>query len=421
MNELPDVQAAIEAVLKALQDQMYSQNTVKVQRGILNGLMKYMKINGLNNFNEEVCMDFIRSRSGTHMQGFFGVGDKKTNAFMKPIQNLLDFMENGSISYRMRPKNPAFQCPDVFNVEYSLFQDECEERHYARSTIVSNNQVLHKFLEYLDANNICSSEEIKPLHLTGFLARYDKAKPKYVATILSILRNYLSFLYQQGFITHDVVASLPRVRIMRNAFIPYSWKTEDVKKLLKAVDRGDPKGKRDYAILLLIVHLGLRVGDIRGLKLSNLNWNRKSITLTMQKTKQPLELPLLDDIGWAIIDYLKNGRPDTRCDRVFVRHRAPFDSFGENDSFYRELHRYMVKAGLDTPVGVHCGMHSLRSTLARNMLDAKTPLPVISDVLGHQNINTTSIYLKIDINGLRKCALDPEEVFLHEGSIPMEK
>jgi integrase/recombinase XerD len=158
------------------------------------------------------------------------------------------------------------------------------------------------------------------------------------------------------------------------------------------------------------VRLGLRVSDIRRMKLSNLNWSRKTITFTMQKTRQPLELPLLDDIGWAVIDYLKNGRPKTTSDRLFIRHRAPFDAFGENESFQKELHRYMQAAGIEAPIGVHCGMHSLRSTLAKNMLEAKAPLPVISEALGHQNINTTSIYLKIDIEGLRKCTLDPEEV-----------
>jgi integrase/recombinase XerD len=121
---------------------------------------------------------------------------------------------------------------------------------------------------------------------------------------------------------------------------------------------------------------------------------------------------LLDDIGWAIIDYLKNGRPQTQSDRVFVRHRAPFDAFGENESFWRDMHRYMVKAGVGTPLDVHCGMHSLRSTLARNMLETNAPLPVISETLGHQGINTSSIYIKINIFGLRRCALDPEEVTL---------
>ena len=209
----------------------------------------------------------------------------------------------------------------------------------------------------------------------------------------------------------DISKSLPKARITRNSFIPYSWKNEDVKKLLEAVDRGDPKGKRDYAILLLVVRLGLRISDVRWLKLYNLNWSRKIISLAMQKTKQPLKLPLLDDIGWVIIDYLKNGRPETKCDSIFVRHRAPYDSFGENEYFYQELHRYMIKAGLEIPLDFHCGLHSLRSTLARNMLEAKVALPIISDTLGHQSINTTSIYLKIDLNSLKKCALDPEEVF----------
>ncbi len=421
MDELQNIRTAIVVMLKVLEEQSYSPYTIKIQQGVLNGLVKFMESNGLSKLDETVCMDFIRSRTGTNMQGFFGTGDRKTNTFMKPIQNLLYFMENGSVQYQMRPKKPSFKCPKAFEEEHMLFQDELEERHYAKATIISNNQILHKFLLYLELNSVCSSEDIKTSHLMGFLSKYDKAKPKYVATILYILRNYLSFLYQQGFIDHNVAASLPKSRIMRNAFIPYSWHTEDVKKLLNAVDRGAPKGKRDYAILLLIVHLGLRVSDIRGLKLSSLNWTRRTITLTTQKTKQPIELPLLDNIGWAIIDYLKNGRPQTQCDRVFVRHRAPFDSFGENESFYRELHRYMIKAGLDTPVDVHCGMHSLRSTLARNMLEAKAPLPVISQVLGHQNINTTSIYLKIDINGLRKCTLDPEEVFSNESAVPMEE
>jgi integrase len=225
-----------------------------------------------------------------------------------------------------------------------------------------------------------------------------------------VLRNYFTFLQDINFIKANLATSLPHVRILRNAFIPHAWKTDDVKKLLMSIDRNSAKGKRDYAILLMVVHLGLRVSDIRNMRLSNLNWNRKTIALSIRKTRQAQELPLLDDIGWAIIDYLKNGRPQTECDKLFVRHRAPFDSFGENESFYRELHRYMQVAGITPPTGVHCGLHSLRSTLARNMLEAKTPLPVISEVLGHTNINTTSIYLKIDLDGLRKCALDPEEV-----------
>jgi len=256
-----------------------------------------------------------------------------------------------------------------------------------------------------------SSDNITPSHLTDFLSTFAECKPRYISTVLYVLRNYFKFLQDLNIVKTDLVASLPHVRILRNAFIPHAWKTDDVKKLLASIDRDSAKGKRDYAILLMVTHLGLRVSDIRNMRLSNLNWNKKTITFNMQKTKQAQEFTLLEDIGWAIIDYLKNGRPQTACDRLFVRHRAPFDSFGENESFYRELHRYMQVADIKPPAdGIHCGLHSLRSTLAKNMLGAKTPLPVISEVLGHTNINTTSIYLKIDLDGLRKCALDPEEV-----------
>jgi len=412
MDELHDLKTTMDAVLKLQRDQGYAQSTLKLHQGVHHGLLKFMQANNYTTFNEIVGLEYVRNRTGTTMEGFYGRGDQKTNAYMKPVQNLLVYMKTGSLSYYMRPKLSDFQSPEGFEEEYLLFQDACEERHYAKATIISNNQVLHKFLNFLDEENVLESLGITPSHVTKFLGRYSTAKPKYVATVLYVMRNYLSFLCQQDFTKDDLSRSLPKVRIMRNAFIPYSWNTEDVKKLLGAVDRADPKGKRDYAILLMVVRLGLRVSDIRGLKFPSLNWNRKTITLTIQKTKRPIELPLLDDIGWAVIDYLKNGRPQTPSDRVFVRHRAPFDAFGENESFQRDLHRYMVKARLDIPLDVHCGLHSLRSTLARNMLETNASLPIIAETLGHQNINTTSIYLKIDITGLRRCALDPDEVAL---------
>lgn len=412
MDELHDLKTTMDAVLKLQRDQGYAQSTLKLHQGVHHGLLRFMQANNYTTLNEIVGLEYVRKRTGTTMEGFYGRGDRKTNVYMKPVQNLLVYMKTGSLSYYMRPKLSDFQSPEGFEEEYLLFQDAFEERHYANATIISNNQVLHKFLNFLDEENVLESLGITPSHVTKFLGRYSTARPKYVGTVLYVMRNYLSFLHQQDFTKDDLSRSLPKVRIMRNAFIPYSWNTEDVKKLLGAVDRADPKGKRDYAILLMVVRLGLRVSDIRGLKFPSLNWNRKIITLTMQKTKRPIELPLLDDIGWAVIDYLKNGRPQTPSDRVFVRHRAPFDAFGENESFQRDLHRYMVKARLDIPLDVHCGLHSLRSTLARNMLETNASLPIIAATLGHQNINTTSIYLKIDITGLRRCALDPDEVTL---------
>lgn len=410
MNQLHETRDAIDSVLRIMAERDYATSTIKTHRGILNSLIKFMEKNHYTKMEEHVGLAYIKERTGVTMNGFWGRGNQKINTALKPVQNLFYYLNNGDLTYFIRSRIKPFQCPPAFKPEYQLFQKEYRERNYAGATIVCNNNIVRRLLAFLHKKKIESSDDITASHLTEFIATFTECRPRYVSTVLYVLRNYFTFLQDMNFIKTNLATSLPHVRILRNAFIPHAWKTDDVKKLLASIDRNSAKGKRDYAILLMVAHLGLRVSDIRNMKLSNLNWNKKTIALSVRKTGQALELPLLDDIGWAIIDYLKNGRPQTACDRLFVRHRAPFDSFGENESFYRELHRYMQVAGIIPPTGFHCGLHSLRNTLARNMLEAKTPLPVISEVLGHANINTTSIYLKIDLGGLRKCALDPEEV-----------
>ena len=411
MSDFKLIREAINAVMEIMAEREYSADTIKNQRGTLNTLIKYMEKNKFAELNEKVAWQFLKEKTGIETDRFWGPGDRKTNRVMKPVQNLLYYLENGDLTFFKRPNHQPFICPKAFSEEYNYFQRKYRERNYAEATSALNNNVIRKLLKYLEEKGIASSKEIEASQITDFLIQYANLKPKYVSTVLYVLRNYFACIKEAGYIEADLAKILPHVRIFRNAFIPHAWKTEDVKKLLAVIDRGAAKGKRDYAILLMIVRLGLRVSDIRGMRLSCLNWTRKTITITMKKTRQPLELPLLEDIGWALIDYLKNGRPQTDSDRLFVRHRAPYDAFGESENFFNELRRYMVAANIPIPSGIHCGMHSLRSTLAKNMLETKTPLPVIAGVLGHQSMNTTSIYLRIDIEGLRKCALDPEEVF----------
>ena len=141
--------------------------------------------------------------------------------------------------------------------------------------------------------------------------------------------------------------------------------------------------------------------------MSDIDWNQKKIHLVMGKTRQPIDIPLLDPVGWSIIDYLKNGRPAVSNDHVFVRHRAPFGPLG-GSGLGTALRRYIIKAGIETKGRGHHGLHSLRSTLAGNMLTSGASLPVISQTLGHQDIKTTELYLKIDMEHLRTCALDPD-------------
>ena len=124
-----------------------------------------------------------------------------------------------------------------------------------------------------------------------------------------------------------------------------------------------------------------------------------------------MSLPLLDDVGWAIIDYVGHGRPETACLKVFVKHRYPFDAFGCSSSVACSALAACCPRGDRVRPGEVCGMHSLRGALAVAMIGNQTPIPVVSAVLGHASSDTTqAYYLRFDIEALRCCALDVEDV-----------
>ncbi len=164
----------------------------------------------------------------------------------------------------------------------------------------------------------------------------------------------------------------------------------------------------------MVAKLGIRVGDIKALELSDLDWRSMTISIVQEKTGTSVTYPILDDIGWALIDYLKNGRPISDSHHLFIRLQAPYTAFGENANLHNIITKYTRAAGIAILEGKRHGMHSLRHSLASALLEQGTPLPVISDILGHLNSQSTAVYLRTDMNGLKACALDPEKVFSHE-------
>ena len=412
--ETRDTHFAIQTIMEGLGNEGKSPKTLKTYETSFNSFEQYLAENEITAVDEKVCLEFIYAKTGQRYDSFACVtASSRVDYRMRPLSLLLDYLENGYFRNRMRRIKPRFTCPASFLVEYEAFCEELEYRGHKKSTIESNTQKTQLLIKYLTSQGINSLKSITIQHIEDYIKTLEGYAVKYIGTFLYVFRNLFSFLYDRGYIEQNIAAMLPKVRTPRNAAIPYVWSKEDLQKLLGAIDREDPKGKRDYAILLIAIRLGLRIGDIRSLKQTSIDWNRKTINLIMIKTGQLIELPLLKDVGWAIIDYLQNGRPTSTSECLFIRHKAPFNAFGDRNAFGRELHRYILKAGLNIPGNQWHGMHSLRSTLAGNMLDVKSPLPIISEALGHQSVNTTGLYLKIDIEGLRKCALDPEEVFLH--------
>lgn len=160
-------------------------------------------------------------------------------------------------------------------------------------------------------------------------------------------------------------------------------------------------------MLLMVARLGLRASDIKSMLISDVGWSARTISITQHKTGVPLELPPPGDIGWAVIDYLREGRPKAAtCPQLFVRQVAPFDAFGATANLTNILIRRARGAGIRA-LRDHKTLHSLRHALAKRLLEQEVPTGDISRILGHVDRRTTSIYLRMDVDSLSACALDP--------------
>lgn len=268
---------------------------------------------------------------------------------------------------------------------------------------------IKRFYDYLDSKKLNGAQDLSAEVISAFAMTLQGDSPVYNKHRLATLRNYFRFLYKAGITSYDWSHAVPKMIVANDKNVPKLWETTDLELLLKSVDRGNPAGKRNYAIILLVVQLGIRISDVAALRLENLNWNRSEITLIQQKTQRQVVLPILEDVGWAIIDYIRYGRPKVEEPYVFLTVNAPYTRLLPG-SIGTILDRQMRQCGIPKKAGTAGGMHSLRHALARRMLEGGTPLSTVAAVMGHTDYNSTAPYLKVDIQGLRDCALSLEEV-----------
>jgi len=222
------------------------------------------------------------------------------------------------------------------------------------------------------------------------------------------LRVFLRFLKAAALLETDYSSMVPSVSYKRDSKLPSTFTQDEIEGIFQVIDRSNPIGKRDYAIIMIAYKLGLRSIDIRSLQFSNIHWEKNTIELTMKKTGKNIVLPLLEDVGKALIDYIKFGRPVTDSKFVFLRLVSPIKPLSA-PGMTTIVKKYANKAGIDSSPGRGKGPHAMRSSLASALLAENIPLPVISEILGHSCSRTTGNYIKIDIKQLRICCLEVPE------------
>lgn len=282
-----------------------------------------------------------------------------------------------------------------------------ENKALSEDYIVRNQRELTIFFKYLWSKKVINLKKVTNEEIYNFINTLEKYSQGTKYNIVSKMRNFFKFMYDYQYMKVDLSLSIPRMKINHNNKIPHTiWTSEEINLILNAVDKNTGIGKRDYAILMIMSKLGIRFADIKNLKFENIDWVMNTITFVQSKTNKYVTLPLLDDVGLALIDYIKNGRPNVNSKYIFLHKNN--QKFNNKFRFYNTFQKYLNLANIDTSNKKCTGAYSLRHSLATTLLQNRTSLSTISTILGHTDINNTAIYLKVDISSLRECCLDLE-------------
>jgi len=415
-----DVRAAVSRVLAVLREAGRAEGTLRRQQIVLDRFAVFLAGRSLDMASEQVCIDFIANQTGVRLGSLReSAKDRDVQAVRRPVVLMTEALAGRTVEVDRSVIALKDGCPAKFRPLRDDYLASCRERGNAEATTIAKDRAASRFLGYLNEVGADDLAALGVRDLSGFFVRQRQRglRRKTIASMRSCLADFLVFSAAAGKTPQGLADRLPPHRHVRHESEPHLWTADEIRRLLAVIDRQSATGKRDYAMILATARLGLRISDLRHLELGDLDWRAKQITIVVHKTGRPLSLPLLHDVGWAIIDYVRGGRPETACPKVFVKHRHPFDAFGCASSVASRLSRHAARAGIEFPPGQVCGMHSLRGALAVAMIGNGTPMPVVSAVLGHACSDTTqAYYLRFDVERLRCCALDVEDVIERAGA-----
>lgn len=390
----------------------YSKGSIQFYRRRWQMLLQFAAERNEVFYSERLGMDFLEKHFNILEKDLSHTLAQAEAQELRIVRVIGDFQLHHTILRRFY-KHKEILTEPYFIAISNRFRAYCLDKDYSNVTIDHYVKQSARFMDYLASQNIKDCKEISVALVHAYITTLLGYTYKTVEQNICSMRTFFRFLLKTGEVQIDFAAKTPMVQARKQTRIPSVWTENELKKLIAAIDRGSPKGKRDYAIILMACCLGMRCTDIKHLKMNDFHWEEKRLVFSQSKTKKPISLPITPEVGWAVIDYLKYGRPKIDSLYIFVKHMAPFGPFAEDDHLAQMIKRYMQLAHLPT-LKKKRGMHSLRHTMASMLLEKNTPLAIISDILGHIDTDSTAVYLKIDINKLKECSLSFEEGSDHE-------
>ncbi len=278
-----------------------------------------------------------------------------------------------------------------------------ETRGLDDSTVIAYGKPIARFLHFVRRAGKQDPGEIDLALVDAFFCRILPGRSRsFVYHHVTAVTGYLRFVFLTGAHPRNLAPLVETPVSFRQARLPRTIGKKDIQRILSEIDGETAKGRRDRAMLLLLVALGLRPHEVALLRSKDVDLNRGSVRVPAAKNSPERRLPLPSLLRSAIAEYLQRDRPaDALSDRLFLCMPAPWRPFRAGRTLAAILRRYFVRTGL-TDRGIT--VYALRHAFAQRLLERRVPLAVIRDLMGHRSIATTCLYLKVDLHHLREVA-----------------
>jgi len=362
-------------------------------------IRRYFYNAGVSKYNETLLQNFIQEVTNLHNNGSIQKSKWKINR--RAAYVLMEVANTGHFHWRKINRDINCGSPEMDSIR-TRYIESLKQRNLSKSTIKMYDYVFRKTVEYSGMTTRKDLLSLTPDSIQSVVTKFaDICNRRTLATIIPILRSQLDFYYVNQLIKTNLSGVIMGVFIQKSSVAAYIHEKDQANLISHLVE----ESKRTKAIVLLAMKLGLRDCDICKLTFQEIDWQNDKIRLNQQKTGDPLVLPLLPDVGNALMDYILNERPK-RTDRypyIFLRKQAPYNKLS---SVYATCSQLLERQKIKPINGTTKGSHLFRYSLVRRLLNIKVPRQVITDVLGHASKESDKPYISMEESMLRMCALD---------------
>lgn len=285
----------------------------------------------------------------------------------------------------------------------------CRHRGLRADSARNHERRCELLLQFLDDRGVTDLADVQPVEIHDFLTMLGG---RYTRTTLSgactELRGFLRHLFRRGVTSKDLSPTVVSPRVYKHEACPRFLTRAQIDAVLAVIDRKNAKGRRDYAMILLLAVYGLRGNEVVRLRLDAIDWRKQQLQIRKRKAGNSTVYPLDPEVGEAILSYLEFGRPTSEHRQIFLSSIKPFEPFITSAALSHQTRQYIASAGIDVE---RPGTHIFRYSCAQRLFEKAMPLKTIGDFLGHGNLESTRRYTKIAFDQLREVASgDGEDV-----------